>query len=218
MQIREHDISAVKPRASSHVQITEYIKLLIDKGLIGDPAARGAARYIRHEALAMLGTPGFDFALLNNGIRVKVTDDTSELSTLTKMYEADPERTVKPLFSVRNPSIPKGSMIAYGMEEARGMTLDELLKSDDSKMLSVVIPQVIEQLEAVVRNYHAKGITHNDIDTLNTMVEIDRKMKVTLKLLDPRVLKLARSELENAENENVASLVCLMRVVQSSRC
>ncbi|HUY70035.1 MAG TPA: hypothetical protein VMV00_00500 [Candidatus Baltobacteraceae bacterium] len=220
MQIREtnRDTHGGNGGANRSGKITDHLQFLIDKGLIGDPTAKGAARYVRNEALAVLGTPGFDFVLLSNGIRIKITDDIAEVRALVKMHEADPEHTVKPLFSVRDPITPKRSMIAYGMEEAKGMKLDGLLKSEDSKLLSVAIPQAIEQLEAVVRKYHSKGLTHNDIHTSNIIVEIDRKMKVTLKLLDPMVLKLARSELEAAENENVASLVCLMRVVQSSRC
>ncbi|MDE1833428.1 MAG: phosphotransferase [Candidatus Micrarchaeota archaeon] len=192
-----------------------YVKLVIDNMLAGDPALTGSIRYIRHEALRVLKTPGFDIAILNNGICIKVTDSVYEQDALARLHQADPEHTVRPLFCIRDPT-RAGKIVAYAMEEAKGTTLHEMLVSARPMLLRAVIPQVIKQLDRAVSNYHKKGLPHNDIHEKNIMVNVEPGMRATIKLIDPMDCGKGWRTMRIMERESLHERITLLKLIWGS--
>ncbi|MDE1833612.1 MAG: hypothetical protein KGH58_04305 [Candidatus Micrarchaeota archaeon] len=118
---------------------------------------------------------------VGDGVCIKLTDFTTELDLLTRLYEADPAHTVRPLFAVLGPNF---TMAGYAMERMQ-TTVHKLASKLDRKAMGALVPEIDRQSLEAVTSYRMRGLEHGDIDADNAGINIGKDGSVSLKYMDP---------------------------------
>ncbi|MDE1833427.1 MAG: hypothetical protein KGH58_03345, partial [Candidatus Micrarchaeota archaeon] len=118
---------------------------------------------------------------VGDGVCIKLTDFTTELDLLTRLYEADPAHTVRPLFAVLGPNL---KMAGYAMERMQ-TTVHELASGPDKNAVRALVPEIDRQSLEAVSSYGRSGLEHGDISADNAGINIGKDGSVSLKYMDP---------------------------------